>query len=50
MNRVRRYVRDSENILKKEFRTSHNSNSLANRNTKWEKEVEEKVNAEKSFY
>ena len=49
VNRVRRYVRDSENILKKEFRSSHNSTNLANRNTEWEKEVEEKVNAENSF-
>ena len=49
VNRVRRYVRDSENILKKEFRSSHNSTNLANRNTEWEKEVEEKINAENRF-
>jgi hypothetical protein len=33
VNRVRKYARDSENILKKEYRTSHNSTNLANRDT-----------------
>jgi hypothetical protein len=50
VNRVRRYVRDSENILKKEFRSSHNSTNLANRNTEWEKEVEEKKTQKTVFY
>ena len=49
-NQVRKYVRDSKNILKKEYRTSYNPNNLANRVTEWEKDVEKKVNAENSFF
>ena len=49
-NQFRKYVRDSKNILKKEYWTSYNSNNLDNRDTEWEKDVEKKVNAENSFF
>lgn len=52
VNQVRKYVRDSETILKKEYRTSHNLTNLANRDTEWENDVakKEKKRNSVSFY
>jgi hypothetical protein len=38
VNQVRKYVRYSKNIIKKEYGTSHNFTYLANRDTEWDVE------------